>query len=309
MIAAIDIGGTKIAVGLVDDRGDAIVRARIPTEVERGPEHACSRIQKVVQDQIRQTRTELTGIGIGCTGPLAPSKGELGDVHTLPGWKGWNPVQELTGCFGVPVAMENDADAAALGEARWGIGRGKRSLVCITVGTGIGAGIILSGELYRGAEHSHPELGHQILNPDGPPCTCGASGCWESVASGPALEHWYAEQNPHGEQRSGKEICAQARAGDTAAQQAVGQLIKYLGLGISNVVSMFVPETIALSGSVMQNADLFLEPVRAVVRRNCRLVPLESCEIAVSSFGASAGLIGAAAVWHSRYEEYTQETL
>ena len=96
----------------------------------------------------------------------------------------------------LPAALENDADAAALGEARWGAGKGKRTLVSITVGTGIGAGIILNGEVYRGVASAHPEIGHQIIEPGGPLCTCGAIGCWESLASGPAFEQWYAEQNP-----------------------------------------------------------------------------------------------------------------
>lgn len=309
MIAGIDIGGTKIAIGLIDDRGTVKVRNEIPVEVECGPTNARDRIQKIVQSQLRKTHAELKGIGIGCTGPLDPIRGELGEVHTLPGWKGWNPVQELSESFGVTAAMENDADAAALGEARWGKGVGRRSLISITVGTGIGAGIVLDGKLYRGAQHSHPELGHQILSPEGPLCTCGALGCWESLASGPALERWYAELNPHAIRRSGSDICALARFGDLPAQRAVDQLVKYLGLGIGNVVSMFIPEVIALSGSVMQSADLLLGPIRTIVHSNCRLVPPDGYEIAISSLGTEAGLIGAAQVWHSHFSEGLQDNL
>jgi glucokinase len=302
MIAGIDIGGTKIALGLIDSNGRVVTRAQIPVEVERGPVSARERILKVVRQQVAEAGVSLKGIGIACTGPVDPVSGELGKVNTLPGWQGWNPVRELAEAFSVTVAMENDADGAALGEARWGVGRGKRSLVSITVGTGIGAGIILNGELYRGASHSHPEIGHHIVEPDGPLCTCGAFGCWESLASGPAFEQWYAEQNPHEQHRSGKEICSLARAAHPAALQAVEHLVKYLGLGISNVVSMLTPEVIALSGSVMQSADLLLEPIRAIIRANCRLVPVEHCEITLSSLGVNAGLLGAAQVWHSRFD-------
>ena len=302
MIAGVDIGGTKIALGLIDDNGAVVTRTEIPVQMEHGPANARDRILEILRKQVQQTDAGLMGIGIACTGPVDPITGELGDVNTLPGWQGWNPVQELAEAFGVTAAMENDADAAALGEARWGAGKGKRSLISITVGTGIGAGIILNGDVYRGAKHSHPEIGHHIVEPDGPLCTCGASGCWESLASGPALEQWYADQNPNDDRRTGKEICALARTGHAGAQRAVEHLAKYLGLGLSNVVSMFMPEVIALSGSVMQSADLLLDRIHAIIRSNCRLVPVESCKIAVSSLAADAGLIGAAQVWHNRFD-------
>lgn len=302
MIVGVDIGGTKIALGLVDNNGAVVIRTEIPVQVEHGPTNARDRILKILHKQVQETGAELMGIGIACTGPVDSITGELGNVNTLPGWQGWNPVRELTDAFGVPVAMENDADAAALGEARWGAGRGKRSLVSITVGTGIGAGIMLNGDVYRGAKHTHPEIGHHIVEPGGPLCTCGASGCWESLASGPALEQWYAEQNPNEDRRTGKEICALARTGDARAQRAVEHLAKYLGIGLSNVVSMLAPEVIALSGSVMQSADLLLGRIRTIVRNNCRLIPVESYEIALSSLGPNAGLIGAAQAWHNLFD-------
>lgn len=300
-IAGIDIGGTKIAVGIVDDTGEVLVRGDTQIQVEKGPENALIRIVEILNAQTRQTGLAITGIGIGCTGPVDPITGELGDVNTLPKWQGWNPVLGLSEVLGVSAALENDADAAALGEARWGAGRGKGSLISITVGTGIGAGIILNGEIYRGAKHAHPEIGHHIVEPGGPLCTCGASGCWESLAAGPAFEQWYAEHNPADEYRTGEEICKLARQGNPEAQHAVDRLANYLGLGLANVVSMFIPEVIALSGSVMHSSDLLLDRIRAIVHSKCRLVPAESCEIAVSSLGANAGLIGAAQVWHSRF--------
>ncbi len=300
-VAGIDIGGTKITVGIVNEAGAILVRADASISVEDGPKRALADIVEILNRQVQQTGIVLAGIGIGCTGPADPITGELGDVNTLPGWVGWNPVADLSNVFGVSAALENDADAAALGEARWGVGRGKSSLIGITVGTGIGAGIILNGEVYRGADGSHPEIGHHIVEPSGPLCTCGAYGCWESLASGPALEQWYTEHNLD-EVRSGKDICDLARSGNAGAQSAVNRMAKYLGLGISNVVSMFMPEVIALSGGVMQNSDLFLDRIRAVVLKNSRLVPAARCEIVVSSLGSDAGLIGAAQVWRSRFE-------
>jgi glucokinase len=156
MIAAIDIGGTKIAIGLVNGRGTVLACTDIATNPERGHRDAMPRILDVLRVQISATKEVLHGVGIGCTGPIDPVTGEVGDVNTLPGWQGWNPVRELSEAFQVQAAMENDADAAVLGELRWGAGKGKRGVIFITVGTGIGAGIVLNGELYRGAYGSHP---------------------------------------------------------------------------------------------------------------------------------------------------------
>ena len=141
-IAGIDIGGTKIAIGIVDGRGEVLLRGETQIQVEKGPENALTRIVEILKAQTQQTGLAIGGIGIGCTGPVDPITGELGDVNTLPNWQGWNPVVGLSEALGVSAALENDADAAALGEARWGAGRGKGSLISITVGTGIGAGII-----------------------------------------------------------------------------------------------------------------------------------------------------------------------
>ena len=303
MIAGIDVGGTKIAVGLIDETGKVRVRTDTPIHVERGPQVALRGIMEILRAQEQQTGLVIEGIGIGCTGPVDPLTGELGDVNTLPGWQAWNPVSELSAELKVTVAMENDADAAALGEARWGSGKGKRSLVCITVGTGIGAGVILNGELYRGVQGSHPEIGHHIVDPAGPYCTCGAYGCWESLACGPAMEQWYAEQDGVSVGQTAKEICALARAGDRTALLAVRRGSKYLGMGIANVVTMFMPEAIVLGGSMMQSADLLLDDLQAIVTANCRIVPYQLCKIAVASLGPDVGLIGAAQVWHHRFSK------
>lgn len=301
MIAGIDIGGTKIAVGLVNDRGQVLARTDTPIYVERGPQEALGRILEILKTLEQETGGAIDGIGIGCTGPVDPVTGELGDVNTLPGWQGWNPVLELSTKLEVTAAMENDADAAALGEARWGSGKGKRSLVCITVGTGIGAGVILNGEIYRGANNSHAELGHHIIESAGPHCTCGAYGCWESLACGPSMEQWFAEQIGGEVALTAKDIFAMARAGDTTALLAVRREAKYLGMGLANIVSILMPEAIVLGGSIMQSFDLLLDGMQTMVRENCRLVPYQLCEISVASLGPNVGLIGAAQVWHHRF--------
>jgi glucokinase len=190
LIGAIDIGGTKIAVGVVDGDGRIIDRAECPTAPERGSPDGLRRMTAMLRQTAARTGAELHGIGIGCTGPVDPFTGVLGTVDLLPGWQGGAIVAGLSEAFHVPVAMENDADAAGLAEAVWGAGRGKRRFLYVTVGTGIGVAIILDGALYRGVDGSHPEIGHQVIDASGSPCYCGARGCWEILASGPAMLAW-----------------------------------------------------------------------------------------------------------------------
>ncbi len=187
MIGGVDIGGTKIAVGVVDPAGRVLAKNECATEVERGFDDAMRQVTALLRQCAEQAGVKLRGIGIGCAGPLDSATGTLGNVNNLPGWKSGNPVEILSREFGVTAALENDADAAALGELRWGAGRAKTRLLYVTVGTGIGVSVILDGKVYRGVDGCHPEIGHHIIDPSGPPCTCGARGCWESLAAGPAM--------------------------------------------------------------------------------------------------------------------------
>src|SRR5215470_5371350 len=219
-IAAVDIGGTKIAVGAIEDQGRILSKLECPTHAEQGYATALKRIVKMIRD----LDTSIEGIGIGCTGPVYALTGEIGDVNFLPGWLGENPVKDLEQAFRVTVAMENDADAAALAEAGWGAGQSKRRLLYVTVGTGIGGGIILDGHVYRGVDHAHPEIGHHLIDPSGPASLCGFNGCWESLAAGPAMVQW-AEGNmssdyTHRTSLSAKRICDLAREGDDLALRA-----------------------------------------------------------------------------------------
>jgi len=305
MIGGVDIGGTKIAVGVVDQNGCVVAKAQCPTDVPRGFDHAMQRVAALLVQCRQQAGVELRGIGIGCAGPVDRITGELGNVNNLPGWQGSNPVEVLAREFGVTVAMENDADAAALGELNWGAGKAKNRFLYVTVGTGIGVSVILDGRVYRGIDECHPEIGHHILDASGPPCSCGVRGCWESLAAGPAMVNWLRENAPAAYSTanlSAREICARAQDSDSWAQRAVAREAYYLGLGLANLITMFAPEMIVLGGSVMKSAHLLLDRARDVIRQNCRLVPADKVEISLASLGADAGLIGAAQVWRNRFE-------
>jgi glucokinase len=305
MIGAIDIGGSKIAVGVVDDSGKLLFRTESPTDADRGYSNALDRIADMLRDAARNAGAEITGVGIGCTGPVYPCTGKIGVVDSLPGWEDKNPVADLSQVFQVPVAMENDADAVALGEGFLGAAKGKSSVICVTVGTGIGGGIIVDGRLYRGVDQSHPEIGHHVIDPAGPPCFCGARGCWEVLARGPAMVEWLTSQAPkdypHLQGLTAKKVCGLAEQGESLAVKTVERETYYLGLGLANLVTLFSPEAIVLGGSVMGSAHLFLDGVRATIKRQCGLVPFHRTELTLASLGLDAPLLGAAQVWRHRF--------
>lgn len=305
MIGAVDIGGTKIAVGIVDGDGKVLASQERPTDADRGYSHALGNITDMLRTTARMANTTISGIGIGSTGPIYPLTGEIGNVNFFPHWEGENPVKDLTEIFAVKVAIENDGDAAALGEAGWGAGKNKKRLIYVTIGTGIGTGLIFDGQLYRGVDQAHPEIGHHIIDPSGPPCLCGFRGCWESLAAGPAMVAWLENEAPNGyayrDQLNAKRICELALEGEELARRAVERETYYLGLGLANLVTLFAPDAIVLGGSVMKSASLFLGGIRKIINESCRFVPFERTELTLASLGDSANLIGAARVWHHRF--------
>lgn len=304
MIGAVDIGGTKIAVGIVDDTGKVLARMETPTDGQNYT-GGLDAIVRMLREIATKRGTTISGIGIGSTGPLDPIRGEFGDVDFLPGWRGKNLVRDLEHNFPVRVAMENDGDAAALAESGWGAGRNRTRLIYVTVGTGIGGGIILDGKLYRGVDGAHPEIGHQVLDASGPPCSCGFRGCWESLAAGPAMVSWMERHAPigylHRQGITAKRICELAQRGDELAEQAVEHESHYLGLGLANLITLFTPDAIVLSGSVMKSAPLFMHRIQDVIRGGCRFVPAQKVELMLASLGDDTNLIGAARVWHYRF--------
>jgi glucokinase len=309
MIGVIDIGGTKIALGLVDEERRTLVRQTVfPTAPERGFEDGMERVRAGLLKLLEETGTErssadlsgLCGIGVGCTGPLDPFSGVIGhNADTLPSWQNHNLLEGLSP-LGVPVIVENDADAAALGEYTWGVGQGSTAFVYVTFSTGIGSGAIMDHKLYRGVDGSHPEIGHSIIDPNGPPCYCGATGCWEMLASGTALAAWYNARRPGGPTLSARRVCALAEQGDPLAQSAVQHMADYLGLGLANLVTFFVPDVIALGGGVIKSWPLFKDRVQQVVAQNTRMVPSEKVRILPARLGGDAALLGAAQAWIDR---------
>jgi glucokinase len=295
MIGAVDIGGTKIAVGMVDDAGQVVYSSEFATEqVKNDPASGIAKIAEI----INHSSYPCEGVGIGCTGPVFSDSGTLGYVEFLPGWTGIHLVQELESACHKPVVLENDANAAALGEWAWGAGQKADHFMMVTVGTGIGVGVILNGKVYSGAGGSHPEMGHQtILAGEGPVCFCGSRGCWESLASGTAMERWAQENHPEHKKLSGRELCGLAESGDPFAQKVVQRTANFLGIGLANLVTIWMPELICLSGGIMKASHLFLPEIQRVIKQNCGLVPADQVKISLAKLGSHTGLIGAAQVY------------
>lgn len=306
LVGAVDIGGTKIAVGLVDESGKILEQEVCPTERAKDYRAGVASIQELMRRCLeRVPHAALVGVGVGCTGPVDPATGVLGPNSFLPKWEGINMIEQLEAALGVPVAIENDADAAALGEYAWGSGKGARVCLYITVSTGIGGGLLVDGRLYRGTNNAHPELGHMIIDAgQGEVCYCGGRGCWESLASGPALADWYNQQRQnHGlaverDAADARVICQRAEAGEALAQEAVIREGYYLGLGLANSITIYIPDVIVLGGGVMSAWPLFEGAVRAAIRQCCGLVPYERTALRLASLGQRTGLAGAARVWY-----------
>jgi glucokinase len=289
-VVALDIGGTNLRVAAVDADGTIRARRTAPTASRRGIPHGMTTAFALIEAVLDGGRP--SAIGVGITGPVDHRTGVVENPHTLPGWEGLNLPGSLGPRFGVPVVVDNDANAAALGEWWRGAGAGAKRLAMITLGTGIGAGFVIDGVVQRGRDGAHGEAGHQVLDPSGPECYCGARGCWEMLAAGPALPRLAADAGLC--VATGAELTAAARAGDARALAAFTALGRWIGLGLVNVTAIFVPDVIVLGGSIGGEHDLFAHAIDAVMAAHGTMVPTAHVSVRAAARPGDAGLLGAA---------------
>jgi glucokinase len=300
----VDIGGTHVRVGTFDDEGQLLGQKEAGI-ASIGPDHGLRSIEQLIQELLDIVKAQtLMGIGIGCTGPLDILHGLVNNPYTLAGWSNVPIVKQLNKKFHVPVRLENDADAAALGEYWKGAGRGAHRLYAVTVGTGVGTALVVEGKIYRGVDSSHPEGGHQLIDPSGPECYCGYCGCWESLISGPAISSQArgAGANERLVQLAGGDpervdarlVAQAARDGDPTATAIMQKAARDFSLGIVNIISFFVPDVIVLSGGVMKSADLFLPTLERTLKTPNPMVPFDRVQIVPAQLGYYAGLYGGA---------------
>lgn len=313
VIVGIDLGGTIVRAGTFDLEGKLLAVRETPIEAARGPEFGLNKIKELIDQVLAGSASQsLIGIGIGCTGPLDPVRGTINNPFTLPTWEDVPIVEWLEKCFHVPVTLENDADAAALGEYWQGAGRDAKRLYAVTVGTGIGTALILEGQIYRGLDGSHPEGGHMVLDPAGPACYCKAHGCWESLCAGPAMErqareaeltksHLLEIAGGDPQKIEARMIFESARMGDEVALHIVEKVSKYFAQGMLNVATLFVPDVIVLSGGVMRSIDLFMSDLQQTMQTCSEMVPAKRIRIIPAQLGYYAGLYGGAYTIVERY--------
>ncbi len=307
----VDLGGTKLIAAVISSEGEIVAREYRSTRAEEGPEGVVERIFDAINRVVSLARVEtsaLGGVGIAAAGALDMERGVITASPNLPGWKNIPLRDIMEKRLGIRTFLLNDANAAALGEHRFGVGRGVDDLVYITVSTGIGGGLIIGGKIYSGICGSAGEIGHMTIDVNGPRCRCGNIGCLETLASGTALAMEARERIAHGAKTSmlelaggepgditAKTVSEAARGGDPVALELVSRAGSYLGVGMVNLINIFNPEMIIVGGGMSRMGDMLLDPAREVVRERAFRLPADAVRIVISELGDDAGVLGAAA--------------
>ncbi len=314
-IVGIDIGGTKIAAVLARTHGEIVQRVSEFTDAERRDSNAVLiRLAEMAHAVIAAGNAEhgdIVGVGISCGGPLDNETGVIHSPPNLPEWKAVPVKAFMEKALELPVRVENDANATALAEWRYGAGKGTRNLIFLTVGTGIGGGLILDGQLYRGTNNLAGEVGHQTILMNGPLCGCGKRGCLEALASGPAIARLARESMMYGRHKRvlalaggvAKNITAahvidSAKQGDPFAIQILEEAGTYLGVGIANLIQIVNPEAIVLGTIAVHAGDLILDPIRAAVKEYAWERSTAVCKIVPAALGDRAQDLAAIALWN-----------
>ena len=289
LLLGLDIGGTKSAAVIGDAEGNVL--ARVSALTPQGPWQAgVALLIQLSRDVCHQQDcevSEIAALGVSCGGPLDSVTGTIYSPPNLPSWDAVPLKAILEAEFGLPTKLENDANATAVAEHQWGAGRGSREMAFLTMGTGIGAGLILNGQLYRGRGDLAGEVGHATVLPDGPLCPCGKRGCLEAMASGTSIGRMGRERYGEGD-ITAHEVCDRARTGDAIAQSIIAEVAYYMGLGLANLLQTLNLERIVLGTLAVHAADLLLEPIRASTQANCWPRVWEGVSIVPAALGDAA---------------------
>jgi glucokinase len=315
LVIGVDIGGTKVAAGIVDRAtGEISGQTRTPMKARGSASEGLAAVVSAIDFVLKNRDTQpsgIEGIGICSPGPLDPQSGVVINPPNLPCWRDFPLSSEVSRAYGLPVKVDNDANAAALAETLWGAGRGHRSVFYATIGTGIGTGIVMDGHIYHGRTGAAGEGGHMTIDFDGVPCVCGKRGCIETLASGPAIARAALAQlaaNP--KQRSAIldlaggcihavtcEMVGQAYAeGDQVARKVLEGTVEFLSVWLGNIVDLLEPEVIIIGGGVATMLDPFFGQIRerlpdCCLSPRCREIPLVR-----AFYGPEAGIAGGAAL-------------
>jgi glucokinase len=311
-VIAIDIGGTKIMAALFSGGGKMLAKEVIGTQAEQGLPCIFNRVADTVSALLsgnHLTPAQTGAIVIAAAGGVDTGRGVVVTPSPhLPGWQDAPIAEMFQAKFGIKTFVLNDASAAALGEHRYGAGRGYKDIVLITIGTGIGGGIIIDGRLYLGAVGAAAEIGHITVEAHGPKCGCGNTGCLEMLVSGSAVERDALERLNRGEKSTLKyilhkgekkvkaeDIAAAARQGDKMAQDVVAQAAFYLGVGFTSIINLFNPELIIYGGGMAELGDILIAPAEKIALSRSFSISARSVRIIKAALANEAGIYGAAA--------------
>ena len=307
----VDLGGTKILTALADSEGNIVARSQIPTEAEKGREVILENIHRTIKQVINEggvDKKDIAKIGIGSPGPLNSKEGIIYENSNLP-WKNVPLVDIMEEKTGLPVRLENDANAAALGEKWFGSGKDVDNMIYVTVSTGIGGGVIIEKDILQGVDGAGGEIGHMIIEPEGPTCGCGNSGCLEALASGTAIarrgrESYREDKTTIIAEMAGEDpgkidallIARAARKGDETAREIYESAGYYLGIGLANLINIFNTEMIVFGGGVMKDRDLLEETLRDGLKKYTLPTSLKKVKLVNAELESDTGVKGAVAV-------------
>ena len=310
-VLAVDLGGTKIITAVILSTGEIICRKYSLTLADEGTRPVINKLSSAVAETMAQAQlktSDIAGIGIAAAGILDIDRGIVTTSPNLPHWHNVPLRDILADRLGIVTYLINDANAAALGEHRFGAGIGFDNIIYLTVSTGIGGGIIIDGELYSGADGCAGELGHMTIEANGPQCHCGNFGCLEAMASGWAVAKEAMMRINRGERSSiielvdgrlenitAETVAMAARRGDQLACDIVAKAANYLGIGLANLVNIFNPELIIIGGGLSKMGDMLLKPARKVLKERAFRLPARTVHIVRARLGSNAGIVGAAA--------------
>ncbi len=320
MIVGVDVGGTNIVVGTLTESGQQLFGLnRTSTPVHAGPAGVVKRIVEMIKASIAETQAalpsaevEVAGVGIGSPGPLDTTRGVVILTPNL-GWREMPLREKVSEAVGLPATLDNDANCAVLGEAWRGAARGARYVVGVTIGTGVGGGIVMDGKIFHGASDVAGEIGHTTIDSTGRRCNCGNYGCLEAYASGPAIAARAVEGILAGEPTSLPEqvdgdldaitahvVYEAATKGDELALEVVRDTARFLGTGIANLMNIFNPEIVVICGGVTAAGEWLLRPLRKEVTRRAFKPAVDACSIVPGELPGTAGVYGAVAAFKAQ---------
>jgi len=307
VVIGVDLGGTNLRTAILSPDGNILDRHKEATHAADGREKVVSRLIENIKRQRKsaiQQGFDVVAVGVGAPGVIQVDKGIVVKSPNFPDWNNLPLKDQLEKTLGTPVFLENDANAAALGEQWRGAGRGIRSMILLTLGTGVGGGIILDNKIWHGADGMAGEIGHMTLIPDGRPCTCGNTGCLEMYSSARGIVQSFREALGKAsggvpdqlEQVSSEQVYEAAGAGNEIAVRVMKDMGRMLGIGIASLINIFNPERIVVGGGVKDAWPLFIGATREEIMKRAFAVPAKRTEIVPSQLGDDAGMVGAAAV-------------